>query len=64
VLCVISPLTVRDGIDKRVHPHGLRHTDAAGLEDARLTVSEISKLLGHSSTAVTARYGDQWAAKG
>lgn len=46
------------GIDKRVHPHGLRHTYAAELEDAGLTVSEISKLLGHSSAAVTARYLD------
>jgi integrase len=36
----------------------LRHTYAAELEDAGLTVSEISKLLGHSSAAVTARYLD------
>jgi integrase len=34
----------------------LRHTYAAELEDAGLAVSEISKLLGHSSAAVTARY--------
>jgi site-specific recombinase XerD len=46
------------GIEKRVHPHGLRHTFAAELEAQGLTVPTISKLLGHSSTAVTAKYLD------
>jgi site-specific recombinase XerD len=55
---LLHRLAARAGIDKRVHPHGLRHTYAAELEDAGLTVSEISKLLGHSSAAVTARYLD------
>lgn len=53
---LLHRLAAQAGIDKRVHPHGLRHTYAAELEDAGLTVSEISKLLGHSSAAVTARY--------
>ena len=43
-------------IDKRVHPHGLRHTFAWELEQAGVPVSVISSLLGHSSIAVTARY--------
>ena len=55
---LLHRLATQAGIDKRVHPHGLRHTYAAELEDAGLTVSEISKLLGHSSAAVTARYLD------
>jgi integrase/recombinase XerD len=55
---LLHRLADQAGIDKRVHPHGLRHTYAAELEDAGLTVSEISKLLGHSSAAVTARYLD------
>jgi site-specific recombinase XerD len=55
---LLHRLAGQAGIDKRVHPHGLRHTYAAELEDAGLTVSEISKLLGHSSAAVTARYLD------
>jgi site-specific recombinase XerD len=55
---LLHRLASQAGIGKRVHPHGLRHTYAAELEDAGLTVSEISKLLGHSSAAVTARYLD------
>jgi site-specific recombinase XerD len=55
---LLHRLAGQAAIDKRVHPHGLRHTYAAELEDAGLTVSEISKLLGHSSAAVTARYLD------
>jgi site-specific recombinase XerD len=46
------------GIEKRVHPHGLRHTYAVELERAGVPVSQISKLLGHSSIAVTSRYLD------
>lgn len=48
----------RAGIAKRVHPHGLRHTYAFELHQQRLPVAAISKLLGHSSIAVTARYLD------
>jgi integrase/recombinase XerD len=46
------------GIEKRVHPHGLRHSYAVELENAGVPVSQISKLLGHSSIAVTSRYLD------
>ena len=46
------------GIAKRVHPHGLRHTYAVELERGGMPVSQISKLLGHSSIAVTSRYLD------
>jgi integrase/recombinase XerD len=46
------------GVGKRVHPHGLRHTFAVELEAAGTPVTTISKLLGHSSVAVTARYLD------
>ena len=46
------------GIDKRVHPHTLRHTFAWELEQAGVPVTVISKLLGHSSVAVTSRYLD------
>jgi site-specific recombinase XerD len=51
-------LAKRAGIDKRVHPHGLRHTFAVELEAAGTPMTTISKLLGHSSIAVTARYLD------
>jgi site-specific recombinase XerD len=45
-------------IDKTVRPHGFRHTFAFELERAGTPVSTISKLLGHSSISVTARYLD------
>jgi site-specific recombinase XerD len=46
----------RAGIDKRVHPHGLRHTHAVELERAGFTVSEIQQQLGHTSLNTTAVY--------
>jgi integrase/recombinase XerD len=55
---LLSRLAVRGGVDKRVHPHGLRHTFAVELREAGTDVAVISKLLGHSSIAITARYLD------
>lgn len=46
----------RAGIDKRVHPHGLRHTHAAELEQSGFTSSEIQQQLGHASLNTTAVY--------
>jgi site-specific recombinase XerD len=54
----LKRMAAKAGIERRVHPHGLRHTFAAELEAAGETVTTISKLLGHSSVAVTARYLD------
>lgn len=58
VRVLLRRLAAKAGIDKRVHPHGLRHTFAVELEEAGTPVTVISKLLGHSSIAVTARYLD------
>lgn len=58
VRVLLRRLAAKAGIDKRVHPHGLRHTFAVELEAAGTPVTTISKLLGHSSIAVTARYLD------
>jgi integrase/recombinase XerD len=55
---LLHRLGAKAGVDKRVHPHGLRHTFAVELEAAGTPVTTISKLLGHSSVAVTARYLD------
>jgi integrase/recombinase XerD len=55
---MLRRLAAKAGITKRVHPHGLRHTFAVELEAAGEPVTVISKLLGHSSVAVTARYLD------
>ena len=45
-------------IQRRVYPHGLRHTFACELLFRGVDVVTISKLLGHSSVAVTQRYLD------
>ena len=55
---LLRRLATKADIQKRVHPHGLRHTFAVELEAAGVPVTVISKLLGHSSVAVTARYLD------
>jgi integrase/recombinase XerD len=55
---LLHQLAAQDELGKRVRPHGLRHSYAVSLERAGLTVTEISKLLGHSSISVTARYLD------
>lgn len=55
---LLRRLAGKAGVEKRVHPHGLRHTFAVELEAAGTPVTVISKLLGHSSVAVTARYLD------
>ena len=46
----------RAGIDKRVYPHMLRNTFAMEMLRAGQPLDVISRLLGHSSVAVTARY--------
>lgn len=46
----------RAGIDKRVHPHGLRHTHAAELERDGFTVRDIQDQLGHAHLNTTEVY--------
>lgn len=46
------------GIEKRVHPHGLRHTHAAELRLEGVDIGIISKQLGHRCISTTARYLD------
>lgn len=58
VRAMLNRMAARAGVDKRVHPHGLRHTFANELRAAGVDVVTISKLLGHSSIAVTSRYLD------
>lgn len=44
------------GIDKRVHPHALRHTYATELARENVPVHVIRRLLGHNSLDTTERY--------
>lgn len=52
----VKRLARRAGIEKRVHPHGLRHTHAAELAWEGVPMNVIQAQLGHSSLATTSRY--------
>ena len=54
-------LAEKAGIDKRVHPHGLRHTGASEMRSEGIDIAIISKQLGHASIATTSRYLDHIA---
>ena len=58
---MLKRLAQKAGIEKRVHPHGLRHTHACELRHEGVDIGIISRQLGHSSTATTARYLDHIA---
>ncbi|MHC5054597.1 MAG: tyrosine-type recombinase/integrase [Planctomycetota bacterium] len=49
-------LARRAGIEKRVHPHGFRHTHAAELAAENVPINVIQAQLGHSNAATTSRY--------
>ena len=51
----------RAGIEKRVHPHALRHSYAFELAEKGTPVNKIQQLLGHSSLQVTSTYLDHIA---
>jgi len=55
---LLHKLAAKAGIEKRVHPHGLRHSYAAYLMDQGVPIHHIRRMLGHSSIAVTERYAD------
>jgi integrase len=56
VRALLPRLARRAGIEKRVHPHGLRHTHAAELAREGVPVNVIQAQLGHRSLATTDRY--------
>jgi len=55
---LVRRLADKAEIDKRCHPHQLRHSHATWLANKRTPIHVISKQLGHSSVAVTAQYLD------
>lgn len=57
----LPQLARKAGIEKRVHAHGFRHTHAAELRGEGVDIGIISKQLGHTSIATTARYLDHIA---
>lgn len=53
---LLPRLACKAGIEKRVHPHGLRHTHAAELAAEGVPLNIIQAQLGHSNAATTSRY--------
>lgn len=47
---------VKAGIEKRMHPHGLRHTCAVEMMREGVPIPLIKAMLGHSSLDTTERY--------
>ena len=56
VRSLLKRLAARAGIERRVHPHALRHTMAAELLREGASVRHIQLQLGHSDLSTTAAY--------
>ena len=56
VRALLPRLARKAGIEKRVHPHGLRHTLAAQLAAEKVPINVIQAQLGHANAATTSRY--------
>ena len=56
VRTLLRRLGEKAGIEKRVHPHGLRHTFAVQLLREGANMAVIQGALGHESIATTSRY--------
>jgi site-specific recombinase XerD len=56
VRALLPRLAAKAGVEKRVHPHGLRHTHAAELAREGTPLNLVQAQLGHSSLATTDRY--------
>jgi integrase/recombinase XerD len=50
---LLPKLTLAAGIDKRAHPHGLRHTFSNELLDRGVPLQHISRALGHAHISTT-----------
>ncbi len=60
---LLHRLGAKAGIEKRVHPHGLRHSMSYELMMEGVPVPLIQQQLGHASLATTQRYLDHIAPK-
>jgi site-specific recombinase XerD len=63
VRTLLHRLGAKAGIEKRVHPHGLRHSMSYELMMEGVAVPIIQQQLGHTSLATTQRYLDHIAPK-
>jgi site-specific recombinase XerD len=53
---MLKRISARAGLQKRIHPHGLRHSHAAELVAEGVPMTIIRDQLGHTSLATTDRY--------
>ena len=53
---LLRRLAVKAGVERRVHPHALRHTYSAELAREGTPMNVLRDALGHSSLATTDRY--------
>ena len=56
VRTLLPRLAAKAGIEKRVHPHGLRHSHAAELAAEGFPLNLVQQQLGHANVATTDRY--------
>ena len=56
VRALLPRLARKAGIDRRVHPHALRHAHAVELAREGVSVPIIQRQLGHASLGTTTRY--------
>lgn len=56
VRALMPRLAAKAGIEKRVHPHGLRHTLASEMAREGQPMNLIQAQLGHSNLGTTSRY--------
>jgi site-specific recombinase XerD len=54
----LNRAAIRAGIDKRVHPHGMRHSFAFDWVQEARPLNHLQKALGHRYLSTTAHYAD------
>jgi site-specific recombinase XerD len=53
---MLAGLAIKAGVERRFHPHGLRHTFTARMHLSGVPLSVIQRQLGHSDLSVTGKY--------